>query len=107
MGGYVLVLLRPGPSVDAHDRWAEDHRKFVDSLIRRNLILLGGGLTGAADLQAAYVLRAAGAEEAAAVAADDPFVRHGVVEPVPLPWELVGINPEAIDPASVVTPAEV
>ena len=39
---YVLVLLRPGVNADDEPLHAEAHERFIDSLIERNLVLLGG-----------------------------------------------------------------
>jgi hypothetical protein len=39
---YVLVILRRGGSADDERLHAEAHERFIDSLIERNLVLLGG-----------------------------------------------------------------
>ena len=102
---YVFVLLRDGPHADDADVYAEAHERFIDSLIERNLVLLGGAFRGpAADVAAGYVLRCP-LDEAHRIAEEDPFVRHGVVRADPLEWDLVGINPDAVDPGVVVRPA--
>jgi uncharacterized protein YciI len=56
---------------------------------------------------AAYVLRCDDLDQARALAAEDPFVAHDIARVEVFKWHLVGINPEAIAPASVVTPATV
>jgi uncharacterized protein YciI len=105
---YVLVILRAGPKLDQEQRHAGDHERFIDSLIGRNLVLLGGAFARAVcDAYAGYVLRCGGIEEARELAAQDPFVAHGVLQPELVEWELVGINPEAIDDAAVVTPSDI
>jgi hypothetical protein len=71
-------------------------------------VLLGGAFTApAADAFAAYVLRCDGADAARAIASQDPFALHDVVRPECVEWNLVGINPEAIDQAIVVRPDDV
>jgi uncharacterized protein YciI len=105
---YVLVFLRAGANVEADELHARAHTAFIDSLIRQNLVLLGGAFAEpVGDVQAAYLLRCSNAEEARAIAAQDPFVVHDVLRPDCIEWALVGINPHAIDPATVVTPDDV
>lgn len=95
---YVLVLLTESPTTPAHD---VDHEPFVDSLIQRNAVLLGG--TSATEplpgVTAAYVLRCTDLAEARALVATDPLVSTGAARPTLTAWDLVGINPAAIDPA--------
>jgi putative methionine-R-sulfoxide reductase with GAF domain len=59
------------------------------------------------DLEAAYVLRCDTVDEARKVIADDPYFAHEVVVPVVVEWQLVGINPAAIDAGSIVEPGDV
>ncbi len=88
MTGYYLVWLRPT------GRPAPDHEPFVESLIERDAILLGGSVGGAT----AYVLRCADRAEADRIVATDPLVTSGAATPVVDEWHLVGINVRAIDP---------
>lgn len=94
-----------------HDRGADDavdvaHEPFIDSLIERNAVLLGGpfGVEPAPGVSAAYLLRCGSVDEARALVAEDPLVAHGLADPQLIPWDLVGINPCAIDPSLVVEP---
>jgi uncharacterized protein YciI len=105
---YVLVILRDGAKADQEDGYARAHERFISSLIKQNLVLLGGAFSApAADAFAAYVLRCDGVEDARAIAAQDPFVVHDVVRPECVEWDLVGINPDAIDASAVVRPDDV
>jgi uncharacterized protein YciI len=105
---YVLVILRRGGNADDQRLHAHAHERFIDSLIERNLVLLGGGFAEAVDdLEAAYVLRCGGLEEAREIVATDPFVINDVARPEPVVWELVGINPDAIDAAAVLRPEDI
>ena len=92
---YFLVLLR-----EDFDASAIDHESFVDSLIERNLVLLGGPFVGEPypGVTAAYVLRCADADEAAAIVATDPLVTSGTCVSTVVGWDLVGIDLAAIDP---------
>jgi uncharacterized protein YciI len=106
---YVLVILRPGGNADDEPLHAEAHERFIDSLIERNLVLLGGGFAeatvGGAD--GAYLLRCGSLEEARELVATDPYVSNDVACADPVVWELVGINPDAIDEAAVIRPQDI
>jgi uncharacterized protein YciI len=105
---YVLVLLRGGTNKKEERLHAAAHERFISSLIRRNLVLLGGDLVDAIDdVYAAYLLRCGGVREARAIVADDPFVVNGVVRPQVVEWKLVAVNPDAIDASTVVRPEDV
>jgi uncharacterized protein YciI len=104
---YVLVILRAGANEEEDLLHAPAHERFISSLIKQNLVLLGGAFAEALDdAYAAYVLRCSGLEEARAIVATDPFVIHSVVRPECVVWELVGINPDAIDSSAVVRPED-
>jgi uncharacterized protein YciI len=95
---YVLVLLERGPNAGDQELHQAAHEDFIDSLIERHAILLGGSFgedVGEAD--GAYVLRCAGVEEAQAIAAGDPLVVNGAARARCVEWDLVGIDPEAVD----------
>ena len=76
-----------------------DHEPFIDSLVDRNVILLGGPFDGepVAGISAAYVLRCRDIDEARAVVATDPLVAARAVVATVTRWDLVGINLDAID----------
>jgi uncharacterized protein YciI len=98
---YALVLLTDHPQPG---EWAAQHDSFVDSLVERRLVLLGGPLTeaGSGGPHAAYVLRCASLADAQEVVATDPLVSSGAATAAVLPWDLVGIDPRIIDPDLVV-----
>jgi uncharacterized protein YciI len=105
---YILVILRDAANAEDHLMHAAAHERFISSLIKQNLVLLGGSFAETVDdAAAAYVLHCDGVAEARRIAAKDPFVTHDVVRPECVEWELVGINPEAIDPSAVVRPDDV
>jgi uncharacterized protein YciI len=105
---YVAVFFKEGPNMAAERLHAAAHEEFVSSLIRRNVVLLGGSFSHDIDgTWAAYVLRCRDTEEARSIAAEDPFVVSGVMRPVCVEWQLVGINPEALDPETIVGPRDV
>jgi uncharacterized protein YciI len=105
---YVLVVLKPGENRDDYRHHASGHIEFVDNLIKRNRILLGGAFaTGAGYADAAYVLRASSIAAAQAIAAADPFVINGVCQLECFEWELIGINPDAVDETLIVRPDDI
>lgn len=102
---YFLVLLSKTSDVAVGEAEADSHERFIDSLIARNAVLLGGPLRGPVDgFSAAYVLAAQDGDAAAALAREDPLVTHGLVTCQVVEWRLVGINTAAIDPAQVLSP---
>ena len=105
---YVLVILKDGRNADAEPLHSAAHETFISSLIKRNAILLGGAFADAVDdAFAAYLLRCDDVEEAQRIAAEDPFAVNDVVRPLCVAWELVGVNPDAIDRSAVIRPQDV
>ncbi|MFQ5920000.1 MAG: YciI family protein [Thermoplasmata archaeon] len=102
---YYLVLLQPGRA-SSDPRLNAEHEAFIDGLIRRNQILLGGNLLPRSDLPAGYLLVCGSREQAEELVEGDPYVRQGVFRPQILEWQLVAINPEAVDPGLVVRPRD-
>ena len=103
---YYLVLLHPGEAASDADLDAR-HETFIDDLIRRNEILLGGNLLPREDPPAAYLLVTDSRAQAEEVVGDDPYVRADVFRPRILEWRLVAINPEAVDERLVLRPHDV
>jgi uncharacterized protein YciI len=106
---YYLVLLHGPPDDDpaGEPRTEADHEPFIDSLIARNRVLLGGRFPQPfqADVWAAYVLRCDTQNDAQAIARADPLAATRTVSV--LPWDLVAINTGAIDEDLLVTPQDV
>lgn len=103
---YVLVILTRRGSVNDEAGVQAAHESFITDLIRRNSILLGGGFDapiGAAE--AAYVLNCS-VDEASAIASEDPLVSNGVMKAEWVEWELVGVNPDAIDARVMIRPRD-
>jgi uncharacterized protein YciI len=95
---YVLVLFHRGPAYERLDELADAHERYVDSLIERRRVLLGGSFARTlGDVHAGYLLRCDSVEAAEALAAEDPYFSNGVFRPEAIEWELVGIDPRAID----------
>jgi uncharacterized protein YciI len=90
---YVLVLLTERPDAVGP---VPDHEPFIDLLIERELVMLGGPAEGG-EAAAAYVLRCDSLAEAHEVVAADPLVRSGAMTASVSRWDLVGIDPRLID----------
>jgi hypothetical protein len=104
---YFLVLLHDAEG--GPPRAEVEHEPFIDSLIARNAILLGGHFPEPVQpgVSAAYLLRCGTPGEAEAMAATDPLVVTGAAVASVHPWEIVGINPDAIDAGLIVTPGDI
>jgi uncharacterized protein YciI len=101
--GYFLVVLKAAPAVDKEPRHAAAHVEFIDSLIDRQLVFLGGDFSKPVDgIAAAYLLSCDSIAEARAIAAEDPYSVSCVYETETVEWQLVGIDPELIDSNLVV-----
>lgn len=97
--GYFLVALKEGPAHAEEPQHAAAHVRFIDSLIERRLVFLGGDFSRPVEgIAAAYVLRCDSIAEAAAIAAEDPYAVHGIYAAETVEWDLVGIDPSLIDP---------
>ena len=104
----VLVILRGGENAEDEQLHAPAHERFISSLIKQNVVLLGGAFAKAVDdAWAAYVLRCSGVDEAHGLVAEDPFVVHDVVRPECVEWELVGVDPDAIEASAVIRPEDI
>ena len=92
---YVFVALLEGPRFGEVD---VDHEPFIDSLVAEHLVLLGGELVDSEQgIRAAYVLRCDDLAAAEAIVATDPLVTSGEMRAHLAEWQLVGIDPGAID----------
>lgn len=103
---YFLVLLHPAPDAGSEPPWGE-HVAFIDTMVSRGVVLLGGDLDPpVAGADAAYLLHTATRQDAEAWARKDPLVRQGHCGPDVIEWRLVGIALDAIHPALRMPPVE-
>jgi uncharacterized protein YciI len=101
---YFLVLLQPVANAGA----PPEHQPYVDSLVARNLVFLGGPFeprVGGAD--AAYLVYCDTLRDAQGIAAEDPLVTSGSMRAKVVEWQLVGINPDAIEPTLELRPSDI
>jgi hypothetical protein len=90
---YFLVLLSERPEVTDPP---PEHEPFIDSLIERELVLLGGPLDGTPSV--GYVLRCTSLDHARSVVATDPLVSSRAFDAAVTAWDLVGVDPRVIEP---------
>lgn len=99
-----LVLLQPVAGAGPQP----DHEPFVDWLIARNLVVLGGDLAPPPlGVEAAYVLSCASLTEAHDIVARDPLVSSGCMRVDVVEWQLVGVNPDAVERELLIRPEDV
>jgi uncharacterized protein YciI len=110
---HALVLMAPrrttpadavqqvdhGRSIDRLDpELHAEHERFIDRLDQADRVVLGGGLRpAAAGFEGAYVVRCESLDEAREISASDPYVLADAIGCEVVEWELVGINPDAVD----------
>jgi uncharacterized protein YciI len=75
-----------------------DHERFIDGLIAEKRIVLGGDWKPpVAGFEAAYLLSCATLDDARQIAASDPLVSGGAMRFEVVEWQLVGVDPDAVD----------
>jgi uncharacterized protein YciI len=95
---HAPVLMAPRRNTPADAELQAEHERFIDGLDRASKVVLGGGLQpAAAGFEGAYVVRCESLAEAREISASDPLVRAEAVRCQVVEWELVGINPDAVD----------
>lgn len=101
---HALVLMLPG-AVGVTEAVDRDHERFIGELDEAGKVVLGGALKPAGEpYHGAYVLNCGSLDEARTVAASDPLVRAGAIRCEVLEWELVGVNPDAVDRDALLYP---
>jgi uncharacterized protein YciI len=102
---HALVLLRPGTNRTSAEELQADHERFIDGLIEQKRVVLGGDwLPPIAGFEAGYLLSCASLDEAREIAASDPFVRDEAMRSEVVEWQLVGVDPDAVDRESLLYP---
>jgi hypothetical protein len=101
---HALVLLAPS-GLSSSDELADEHERFIDGLIARHRVVLGGDWDPpVAGFEAAYLLGCASLDEAREIAGSDPFVRGGSMRFEVVEWGLVSVDPDAVDRDSLLYP---
>jgi uncharacterized protein YciI len=101
---HALVLMVPG-TTPWDDELDQAHERFIDDLDRANKVVLGGAWKPPAErFVAAYVLSCESLEEARELAKSDPLARADAIRCEVVEWELVGVNPDAVDREALLYP---
>ena len=93
---HALVLMTAGPD-GVPDELQGGHEEFIGELEKANKVVLGGGFPGAFPYYGAYLLSCRSLDEAREVATSDPYVLGGAIRCDVVEWELVAVNPAAVD----------
>jgi uncharacterized protein YciI len=102
---HALVLLTPSTGYASGEELQADHERFIDGLLAENRIVLGGDWKPpVAGFEAAYLLSCTTLDEARQIAASDPFVRGDAMRCEVVEWQLVGVDPDAVDRDSLLYP---
>jgi len=102
---HALVLLAADADHGVGQGLQAEHERFIDGLIARKRIVLGGDWKPpVAGFEAAYLLSCTTLDEARQIAASDPFVRGDAMRCEVVEWQLVGVDPDAVDRDSLLYP---
>jgi uncharacterized protein YciI len=102
---HALILMSPSDHGPADVELQIEHERFIGELDQSNQVVLGGGWNPAAGgYEAAYVVSCKWLDEARAIAASDPLARADAIRCDVVEWELVGVNPDAVDRSSLLYP---
>jgi uncharacterized protein YciI len=102
---HALVLLAPSGARSAEGEPNAEHEDFIDGLIAQHRVVLGGDWKPPlAGFEAAYLLSCSSLDEAREIAESDPFVCGGTMRFEVVEWELVAVDPDAVDRDSLFYP---
>ena len=102
---HALVLLAPSGTRSAEGELDDDHERFIDGLIAQHRVVLGGDWKPpVAGFEAGYLLSCGSLDEARDIAESDPLVRGRSMRFEVVEWELVGVDPDAVDRDSLLYP---
>lgn len=77
---YYLLFYEKGPGYAERQKPHQDaHLAYLENLAARGTLLLAGSLEDPFDGSALLVFKAESADEIAAIAEGDPFVKHGII----------------------------
>jgi uncharacterized protein YciI len=97
--------MAPSATTRANSELDAKHERFIDDLDRTNKVILGGEWKPPTDrFYGAYVLSCGSLQEAREIAESDPLVRAHAIRCEVVEWELVGVNPDAVDREALLYP---
>jgi hypothetical protein len=102
---HVLVLVAPSGTTATNSELEARHERFIDDLDEANKVVLGGAWKPAVDgFEGAYLLSCESLQEARDIAQSDPLSSANASGCKLVEWELVGVNPNAVDHDSLLYP---
>lgn len=102
---HALVLMVSKGPASAADALQAKHVRFIDDLDQANKVVLGGAWKPPhGPVRGAYVLSCESLHEARAIAESDPLARADAIRCEVVEWELVGVNPDAVDRQALLYP---
>ncbi len=100
---YFLVLLHP---VAGAEEEPPEHEPFIDWLDSLSLVVLGAELDAPAlGAEVAYVLSCGSLADAQELVVSDPLVSSGYMRADVVEWQVVGLNPAAVEPGLLSRPS--
>lgn len=90
---------------EVNDDLDRAHEEFIGTLEDQHRVVLGGAMIPPlGEYIGAYVLRCHDLAEARRVAAGDPLVAQGAITVHVVEWQLVAVDPRAVDRAALLYP---
>lgn len=101
---HALIAMTPTDKAET-DELQGAHEEFIGSLEREHRVILGGELKPPlAGHFGAYVVRCRDLQEAQQLAEQDPLAKQGAITVKAYEWQLVGVDPEAVDREALLYP---
>ncbi|MBM7786288.1 YciI family protein [Tenggerimyces flavus] len=101
---HALIAMTPTGQHET-DELQGAHEEFIGALERDHRVILGGELKPPlAGHLGAYVVRCRDLEEAQRLAEQDPLAKSGAITVQAYEWQLVGVDPEAVDKDALLFP---
>jgi uncharacterized protein YciI len=102
---HALILVAPRGEDPPDAETQMEHERFIDGLNEANKVVLGGSWTPATGgFAGAYLVSCLSLDEAHAIALSDPLFRTHAFRYDVVEWQLVGVNPDAVDRSSLLYP---
>lgn len=101
---HALIAMTP-TGRDDNDKLQGAHEEFIGSLEQHHRVILGGELKPPlAGHYGAYVIRCRDLDEAQRIAESDPLAQQGAITVQAYEWQLVAVDPEAVDRDALLFP---
>ena len=99
---YYLVLLTRTENAKP-DEVSNPHEPFVDTMIQEKVVVLGGDFVGdVGGAEGGYLLNTDTRAETEAWVGKDPLVSSGAYTARIVEWDLVAVDPAAVEPSDII-----